>query len=57
MVRTTPPREDKVGTSSVEAPTAQALVARSGSKASDDNLADDDPELPNFHVTESEIVC
>jgi hypothetical protein len=57
MVRTTPPREDKVGTSSVEAPTAQALVARSGSKASDDNLADDDPELLNFHVTESEIVC
>jgi hypothetical protein len=57
MVRTTPPREDKVGTSSVEAPTAQALVAQSRSKASDDNLADDDPELLNFHVTESEIVC
>jgi hypothetical protein len=27
MDRTTPPKEDKVGTSSVEAPIAQALVA------------------------------
>jgi hypothetical protein len=27
MDRTTPPKEDKVGTSSAEAPTAQALVA------------------------------
>jgi hypothetical protein len=34
--RTIPPREDKAGTSSMEAPMAQALAARSRSKASDD---------------------
>jgi hypothetical protein len=39
--RTIPPREDKAGTSSMEAPMAQALAARSRSKASDDTLADD----------------
>jgi hypothetical protein len=42
MVRTTPPKEEKVDKSSVEAPTAQALVAQLGSKVSNDNLADDD---------------
>jgi hypothetical protein len=42
MVHTTPPKEDKVDTSSVEAPIAQALQARLGSKASDDSLADND---------------
>jgi hypothetical protein len=45
MVHTTPPKEDKVDTSSAEAPTAQTLVARPGSKAPDDNLADEDPNL------------
>jgi hypothetical protein len=57
MVRTTLPKTDKAGTSSVEVPTAQALVARLGSKTSDDNLADDDPDLLNFAAAESEIVC
>jgi hypothetical protein len=46
-----------VGTSSTEAPTAQALVARSGSKASDDNLANNNPDLLNFDEAKSEIVC
>jgi hypothetical protein len=54
MVRTTLP---KVGTSSAEVPTAQGLVARPGSKALVDNLADDDPGLLNFATVESEIVC
>jgi hypothetical protein len=57
MVRTTPPKEDKVDTLSTEAPMAQALVARSESKASNDNLVDDDPDLLKFDVAESEIVC
>jgi hypothetical protein len=57
MVRTTPPKEDKEGTSSAEVPTAQALVARPKSKASHDNLADDNPDLLNFDVAESEIIC
>jgi hypothetical protein len=57
MVRTTLPKEDKVGTSSVEAPIDQALVARPRIMAPDDNLADDDPDLLNFVVTESEIIC
>jgi hypothetical protein len=57
MVRTTPPKKNKVDTSSVEAPTAQTLVTQLGSKASDDNLTDVDPDLLNFAATESEIVC
>jgi hypothetical protein len=57
MAHTTPPKEDKVDTSSMEAPTAQALVARSGSKVSYDNLVDDDPDLLKFDVAESEIIC
>jgi hypothetical protein len=57
MVRTTPPKEDKEGTSSAEVPTAQALVARPKSKASHDNLADDNPDLLNFDVAGSEIIC
>jgi hypothetical protein len=57
MVHTTPPKEDKVDTSSVEAPTTQALVARPGSKAPNDNLVDDDPILLNFITVESEIIC
>jgi hypothetical protein len=54
-----PPRakEDKVDTSSVEVPTAPALVARSKSKAPDDNLGDDNPDLLNFAAVGSEIDC
>jgi hypothetical protein len=57
MDRTTPPKEDKVGTSSAEAPTAQALVARPESEAPDDNLGDDNLNLLNFVVVGSEIAC
>jgi hypothetical protein len=57
MVRTTLPKKDKVDTSSVEAPTAQALVARPGSKASDDNLVHDDLDLLKFDAATSEIIC
>jgi hypothetical protein len=57
MVLTTLPNVDKVGTSSMEVPTTHALVARPGSKAPDDNLADDNPSLLNFTMVESEIVC
>jgi hypothetical protein len=57
MVCTTLLKVDKAGTSSAEVPMAQALVARPRSKALDDNLADDNPGLLNFVVTESEIVC
>jgi hypothetical protein len=35
---------------------AQALVARSRNKASDDNLVDSDPGILNFIAAESEIV-
>jgi hypothetical protein len=55
--RTTPPKEDKVDTSSVEAPTAQASVARPESKASDGNLGDDAPDLLNVPVVRFEIAC
>jgi hypothetical protein len=57
MVHTTPPKEDKVDTSLTEAATAQAFVARSGSKALDDNPADNDPDILNFDAVESEIIC
>jgi hypothetical protein len=53
MDHTTPPQVDKADTSSVEAPTAQALVARSRSKAPDDVSIDDDPDLLNFVATVS----
>jgi hypothetical protein len=36
---------------------AQALVVRLGSKASNDNLADDDPNLLNFDAAESDMIC
>jgi hypothetical protein len=49
--------EDKVDRSLAEVPTTQALAVRSESKALDDNLADDDSNLLNFNVVESEIVC
>jgi hypothetical protein len=57
MDRTTPPKEDKVDTSSVEVPTTQALVAQPESKAPHDNLGDDDPDLLNFAAVASEIAC
>jgi hypothetical protein len=57
MVHSTLSKENKVGTSSVEAPTAQALMAQSGSKVLDDNLTDDDPDLLDFNIEKSEIVC
>jgi hypothetical protein len=57
MVRTTLPKEDKVGTSPTEAPTAQPLMDRLESKTLDDNLDDDDPDLHNFNVVESKIIC
>jgi hypothetical protein len=46
-----------VGTSSVKAFMTQSLVARPGSKVPNDNLVDDDPDLLNFDVAESAIVC
>jgi hypothetical protein len=55
MAHNTPPKEDKIGTSSAEDPMAQALVSRLGSKASDDALADDDSDLLNFDTTVSWI--
>jgi hypothetical protein len=33
------------------------LASRPGSKASDDNLVDDNLDLLNFNITESEIIC
>jgi hypothetical protein len=55
--RTTPHKVDKADTSSVKAPMAQALVARSGSKALDDALVDDDPDFLNFVMAVSWIGC
>jgi hypothetical protein len=57
MVRTTPPKVDKVDTSSAEAPMAQALVALPGSKALDDNSVDDDADLLNFTAVVSWNAC
>jgi hypothetical protein len=57
MDRTTLSKVDKVNTSSAEAPTTQALVAQSRSKASDDALVDDDPALLNFVAAASWIGC
>jgi hypothetical protein len=55
--RITSPKKNKVDTSSVEDPTAQALVARSGSKVLNDNFVNDNPDLMNFAAVEFEIVC
>jgi hypothetical protein len=57
MDRTTQSKEDKVGTSSTEAPTTQASVSRSESEAPDDNLGDDSPKLLNFIAAVSWIGC
>jgi hypothetical protein len=56
IARTTPPKKDKAGASSMEAPTTEALVTRLGSKASNDIFVDDDHNLLNFNIVESEIV-
>jgi hypothetical protein len=48
MDHTTSPKVDKEDTSSAEVPTTQALVARSGSKASNDAPVDNDSNLLNF---------
>jgi hypothetical protein len=53
MDHTTPLKVHKADTSSVEASIAQALVARSGSKAPNDAHVDDDPDLLNFVVVVS----
>jgi hypothetical protein len=57
IVRTTLPKGDNMGTSSVEPPMAWTLVAQPGSKALDDNLAGNDPDFLNFEMAESEAVC
>jgi hypothetical protein len=57
MAHTTLPKEDKTGTSSVEAPMARTLVARSRSKALDDAPVDDDSKLLNFVMAVSWIGC
>jgi hypothetical protein len=57
MDRTTPLKENKVDTASVEVPTLQALAARPESNAPDDNFGDDDPDLLNFVVVGFEITC
>jgi hypothetical protein len=57
VVRTIPPKEDKVDTSLVKVPMVQASVAQPGSKAPDENLVDDNPNVLNFDAAESEIVC
>jgi hypothetical protein len=57
MVHTTPPMEDKAGTSSAEATTTWALVVRLESKVPHDTLADNNLDLLNFAMVESEIVC
>jgi hypothetical protein len=57
MDRTTPSKVNKENTSSAEAPTTQALVARLRSKASDDAPVDDDPDLLNFVTTVFWIDC
>jgi hypothetical protein len=57
VVHTTPPKDDKAGASSAEAPMAQALVAQPGSMALNDTLADYDRDLLNFGTAESEIIC
>jgi hypothetical protein len=50
MECTTPPKEDKVGPSSLEAPIAQALVGRPESEASDDNLGGEALDLLNAAI-------
>jgi hypothetical protein len=57
MVRTTLSKVDEADTSSMEALTAQELVARPGSKVPDDNPIDDDSNLLNFTTVVSWIAC
>jgi hypothetical protein len=46
-VRTSPPKVDKVGTSSMKIPMVWALVTQLGSEAPNDSPIDDDPDLLN----------
>jgi hypothetical protein len=46
-----------VDTPSAEVLMTQTLVARPESKALDDNLVDNDPDLLNFDAVEPEIIC
>jgi hypothetical protein len=55
--RTTLPKDDKVDISSMEVPTARALVTRPESKRPDDNVVDDDPNLLNFAAVGFEVAC
>jgi hypothetical protein len=57
MACTTLPKEDKAGTSSVEASMVEALVDRSRSKTSNDAPVDDNSELLNFVTVVSWIGC
>jgi hypothetical protein len=57
MVHSTLPEVDRAGTPSVEDPMVQALVARLGSKAPNDDLIDDDLGLLDFTAAEFEIIC
>jgi hypothetical protein len=57
FLSTTLPKVDKADTSSVEGPTAQALVAWSESKASNDNPTNNDSNLLNSIVVLSGIAC
>jgi hypothetical protein len=57
MAHTTLPKEDKAGTSLVEAHMAQVLVAQMGSKMPDDAPLDGNSELLNFVAMVSWIGC
>jgi hypothetical protein len=46
-IRTSPPKMDKVGTSSMKIPMVWALVTQLGSEAPNDSPIDDDPDLLN----------
>jgi hypothetical protein len=56
IAHTTLPKEDKMDTSLAKVPMPQALVARLRSMAPEDNPADNDPDLLNFAMVESETV-
>jgi hypothetical protein len=57
MFCTTLPKADEADTSSAKAPMTQALLAHLGSKVTDDNPANDDPNLLNFIAVMSWIAC
>jgi hypothetical protein len=57
MAHTTLPKEDKAGTSLVEAHMAQVLVAQMESKMPDDAPLNGNSKLLNFVTMVSWIVC